>query len=92
MGVYKRVCILCGKEIVKRSSNAKYCKMCADSMTGMSPKARAVFKESMRSRSQGIESRSRPSDGYSIERIIKLASEAGMRYGEYVSLMDKGFI
>lgn len=86
----KHYCQLCGREIVKRHRNARYCRECADNMVGMSQQTRAEYKEHIRK--TATQRKPKRSDGYSIEQIVALAAEANMTYGEYVLKMEEGLV
>lgn len=86
----KHYCQLCGREIVKRHHNVRYCRECADNMVGMSKQTRAEYKEYIRK--TATQRKPKRSDGYTIEQIVALAAEANMTYGEYVLKMEEGLV
>lgn len=83
-------CRLCGRVIVRRHHNARYCRECATNMVGMSAYERAAYKENVRK--NAIARKPKRSDGYTIEQIVALAAEANMTYGEYVRKMEEGLV
>lgn len=86
----KHYCKLCGREILNRHPNSKYCRECADNMVGMSEQTRLEYKEYIRK--MATQRKPKRSDGYTIEQIVALAAEANMTYGEYVQKMEEGLV
>ena len=77
-----KLCGICGKEFEVKAKNQRYC--CCECKSKATKIAQAKGREKTR------EAKKKKTEKLSVTEIDKLAKAAGMSYGKYISMTERG--